>query len=69
MPRPVSRCLILLTVILITGLLTAPCWGSEGDDDASLRTTISQLADSEGSVRSAAIEKLAASKDTRIWPF
>ena len=68
MPRPVSRCLILLTVMLITGQLTAPCWGSEGDDDASLQTTISQLADSEASVRSDAIKKLSTNKDTRILP-
>ena len=68
MPRPVSRFLILLTVTLITVQLTAPCLASDGDDDASLRITISQLADSEGSVRSAAIKNLSASKDTRILP-
>jgi urea transport system permease protein len=67
-PRPVSRFLILLTVTLITGPLAAPCLASDGNDDASLRTTISNLAASEGSLRSAAIKYLSASKDTRILP-
>ena len=68
MPCPVSRYLTLLIVTWFTGQLAAPCWGSAGNEDATLRITVNQLADSEGSVRSAAIEKLATSKDTRILP-
>ena len=58
MPCHVSRYLTLLIVTWFTGQLAAPCWGSAGNEDATLRITVNQLADSEGSVRSAAIEKL-----------
>ncbi|MEE2990982.1 MAG: urea ABC transporter permease subunit UrtB [Planctomycetota bacterium] len=61
--RPVSRFLPLLLVTLLTHCAVIPC---AAEDDESLRVTISQLADPEAEVRTAAVETLARLRDPRI---
>ena len=63
MLRPMSRFLSLLLVTLVTFSAAVPC---AAEDDESLRETISQLADSEAEVRSAAVETLTQVRDPRI---
>ena len=61
--RPASRLLTLLVVTVVTLCAAIPC---VAEDDESLRVTISQLADSEAEVRSAAVETLTQLRDPRI---
>ena len=61
--RPASRFVTLLVVTLVTLCAAIPC---AAEDDESLRGTISQLADSEAEVRSAAVETLTQLRDPRI---
>lgn len=61
--RPASRFVTLLVVTLVILCAAIPC---AAEDDESLRGTISQLADSEAEVRSAAVETLTQVRDPRI---
>ena len=63
MLRPASRFVTLLVVTLVTLCAGIPC---AAEDDESLGGTISQLADSEAEVRSAAVETLTQVRDPRI---
>jgi len=58
--RPASRFLSLLAAALLTLCAGIPC---AGQDDASLRDTSSQRADSSVEVRTAAVDTLARSRD------